>query len=61
MSQMYKKEKCIYLFFFSVLEIWLSRILVPKSSVAYEKWSLLFSEYFMMLKEDKLTIEKKGK
>lgn len=62
MSQMYKKEKCSY-FFFSVSEIWLSWMSIPKSSVIYEKWSLLFSECLMILKEDKLTLDlwKKGK
>lgn len=43
MSQVYKKEKCIYLFFFSLSEIWLSWMSVPKSSVVYEKWSLPLS------------------
>lgn len=58
-----KKNAFIYSFFFSVSEIWLSWMSVPKSSVAYEKLSLLFSVCLMMLKEDKLTLDhwKKGK
>lgn len=63
-----KCHKCIrkknaVIFFFSVSEIWLSWMSIPKSSVIYEKWSLLFSECLMILKEDKLTLDlwKKGK
>lgn len=61
MSQMCKKENFIYLLFFSVSEMWLFWMSVPKCSVAYEKWSLLFSECLMMLKEDKLPLNHRKK